>query len=215
MKFRILIFLFFPFITFTSVNAQNKLEITPAGERLKSFYLSMDVENLWIAGHHVDWETGNPDMPNSKHGNKTHCSAFIASVCKKLGIYILRPPEHGQLLLANAQYDWLDSDDAKKIGWRKLNANVEMYAQAQQLANTGKVVVAIYKNTDITEPGHAALVMPAERSLKLIENEGPEIIMAGTHNHNFISLKNGFHSHITEWPEHAIAFFVYNGVSTY
>ncbi len=53
------------------------------------------------------------------------------------------------------------------------------------------------------------LVMPDERSSTRLQQEGPELIMAGTHNHNKISLKNGFHSHISEWPEHAIEFFAH------
>lgn len=191
--------------------AQQKLTITAGGQKLKEAYLAMNVENLWIAEHQVNWETGEPDMPESTHGNKTHCSAFIAATCKKLGIYILRPPEHGQVLLANAQEDWLSSAAGKSAGWKPLTDNDDLYENAQQLANSGKIVVAIYKNTDEKKPGHAALVMPDERSIKRLAAEGPEIIMAGTHNHNNISLKNGFHSHIEEWPEHAIKFFVYTG----
>ena len=188
--------------------AQQKLPISPAGQRLQEFYLSLGVENAWIAGHHVNWETGEPDMPESKHGNKTHCSAFIAAACERLDIYVLRPPQHGQLLLANAQFDWLNSQESAASGWHRLKDGEGLYREAQQLANQGRVVVAIYKNTDSSKPGHAALVMPDERSERRLIDEGPELIMAGTHNHDHISLKNGFHSHIDEWPEHAILFFV-------
>jgi hypothetical protein len=37
--------------------------------------------------------------------------------------------------------------------------------------------------------------------------EGPMVIMAGTHNFNYISLKSGFGSRISAWPENEILFF--------
>jgi hypothetical protein len=74
--------------------------IDEKGSSLKHFYHSLHVEDLWIAGHHINWETGQADNPNAEHGIHTHCSAFAAAACKRLHIYILRPPEHGQLLLA-------------------------------------------------------------------------------------------------------------------
>ena len=86
------------------------------GQQLQQFYLSMDVENRWIAGSHVNWETGEYDKPDATSGNHTHCSAFVSACCKKMGIYILRPPDHGQKLLANAQYEWLSSPEAKSKG---------------------------------------------------------------------------------------------------
>ena len=187
---------------------QSVIAITPAGITLQDLYLSLEVESNWLAGTHVNWETGKPDMPGSEHGNKTHCSAFAAAACKKAGVYLLSPPEHGQLLLANAQYDWLSTPAAVKAGWRPVTGD-DRYKQAQTLANSGKIVVAICRNPDPHEPGHAALVMPKERTQKLLESEGPEVIMAGTHNHNFISLKNGFHSHLTEWPEQEVRFYVH------
>ena len=192
----------------TAADADKIISIQPAGQTLQDFYLSLEVESHWLAGHHVNWETGEPDMPESEHGNKTHCSAFAASACKKKGIYLLSPPEHGQVLLANAQYDWLATSAGVKAGWKPVTGD-DRYKQVQTLANEGKIVVAICKNADASLPGHAALVMPKERSLRLISDEGPEIIMAGTHNHNFISLKNGFHSHLPDWPEQEIRFYVY------
>ena len=190
-----------------STATDGTIPLDPEGQKLQDFYLSFDVENNWLAGHHVNWETGQPDMPESQHGNKTHCSAFAAAACKKAGVYLLCPPEHGQVLLANAQYDWLPTSAAIKSGWHALDGE-DRYRQAQTLANNGKIVVAVCKNPDPKEPGHAALVMPKERSIKLLGNEGPEMIMAGTHNHNYISLKNGFQSHLSGWPEQEVRFFV-------
>jgi len=191
---------------------QQLLKITPDGQKLKDSYLSMNVENLWIAEHHINWETGMPDMPEARQGIKTHCSAFVAAACERLDIYILRPPQHGQVLLANAQAMWLNSDEAGKTGWQELKDDDSLYENAQRLANEGKIVVAICKNPDHSKPGHVALVMPSERPIVLLEQEGPEIIMAGTHNHNYIALINGFKSHITSWPSHDIQFFVHDAI---
>jgi hypothetical protein len=71
-------------------------DVTPAGSKLAQFYDSLHVESHWIAGTHVDWESGDPDGASENlPGRHTHCSAFVASTAKKLGVYILRPPEHG------------------------------------------------------------------------------------------------------------------------
>ena len=40
----------------------------------------------------------------------THCSAFVASFSKQLGVYMLRPPDHSPTLLANAQMRWLSCE---------------------------------------------------------------------------------------------------------
>jgi hypothetical protein len=189
-----------------SAQAQSSLPIEKGGQKLKDFYLSLDVENLWIAGSHVNWETGVADRPDATSGNHTHCSAFAAAACKRLSIYLLRPPDHKQLLLANAQYEWLATPAAADAGW-KLVAGGNVYAAAQKLANSGYVVIAVCKNPDEKKPGHAALVMPTDIRIDKLAELGPELIMAGTHNHNYVSLKAGFHSHLTEWPEHVILFY--------
>lgn len=195
----------------SGVFAQECLQMQDAGVKLKDCYLSMNVENLWLAGHHVNWETGVADNPALTQGIKTHCSAFVASACKKNGVYILSPPQHGQVLLANAQDEWLHSQVARKEGWKMLHDEAELYVHAQELANKGYLVVAIYKNSNGAKPGHVALVMPENRSLTDLEESGPEIIMAGTHNHSAIDFRSGFKSHIRQWPAVEIEFFVHPG----
>jgi hypothetical protein len=180
--------------------------LSPQGRALQQFYLSLQVEQLWIAGQHVDWETGVADKPDATSGNHTHCSAFAASACKRLNIYLLRPPEHKQILLANAQYDWLTTSAAADAGWKPVTGGF-VYEAAQSLANRGMVVIAVCQNPDPRKPGHAALVMPADLRPGRLEEAGPELIMAGVHNHNKITLKAGFHSHLTGWPEHVILFY--------
>jgi hypothetical protein len=182
------------------------IPMKPAGQQLKDFYYGMQVESHWIAGTHIDWKTGDPNEPGATTGIHTHCSAFVAAACYRLNIYILRPPEHGQVLLANAQYDWLQTQAAGDSGWEALDGATR-YEEAQKRANEGFVVVVICQNPDPKAPGHAALVLPGERTLDDLTATGPWVIMAGTHNHNKISLKAGFGSHLSGWPEDNVKFY--------
>jgi hypothetical protein len=173
--------------------------ITAAGDRLVSILDSMDVESLWLAREHVNWETGEPDRGASDEGpgNHTHCSAFAAAAAKKLGVYLLRPPEHGQELLANAQAKWLADDAGRKAGWR----SVPDMREAQRLANRGQLVVVLYQNPDRHVPGHIAIVRPSEKSAQALDENGPEVIQAGEHNHNTINVRIGFENHPGAWPD--------------
>lgn len=204
-----LLFLFFITSGF-ALQAQGVIPETEKGKALKDFYLGLDVEHLWLSGQHVNWETGRPDNPDAEQDIHTHCSAFVAAACKRLNIYILRPPEHSMQLLANAQYDWLASPQAQAAGWKPL-LEENTYEKAQELANRGYVVVAAFKNKDPRLPGHIALVRPAEISPDQVKGSGPMLIMASTHNFNYISLRAGFKSHITEWPDQAIHFYYHAG----
>ncbi len=161
------------------------------GRRLGLFLDSLQVESRWPAGVHVDWETGLPDgRVEHFEGKHTHCSAFVASAAKQLGVYILRPPEHGQTLLANAQYDWL-RDEGAAHGWRPLPDGYE----AQRAANRGFLVVASYKNHSGDKPGHIAIVRPSGRTRAEILADGPQIIQAGGRNYNSTTLRQGFADH--------------------
>jgi hypothetical protein len=173
--------------------------VTPAGERLAATLDSMNVESLWLAGEHVNWETGEPDKGANYEGpgNHSHCSAFAAAVAKRLGVYLLHPPEHGQLLLANAQADWLASEAGAQAGWR----SIADMREAQRLANQGDLVLALYKNPDQHVPGHIAVVRPSEKSAMALEETGPEMIQAGQRNHTKISARVGFENHPGAWPD--------------
>src|SRR5579871_6640448 len=59
--------------------------ITPAGVHLESVLDGMNVESLWLAHEHVNWETGEPDRGEDYEGagNHTHCSAFAAAAAKR------------------------------------------------------------------------------------------------------------------------------------
>jgi hypothetical protein len=173
--------------------------ITDQGRRLLSILDGMNVESLWLAHEHVNWQTGEPDKPEdySGPGRSTHCSAFAAAVGYQLGIYMLRPPEHGQILLANAQAKWFRSPAGIQSGWHP----VEGARDAQSLANRGELVVIVFESSDPHRPGHIAIVRPAHRPTRLLEENGPEIIQAGQKNHTKTSAKVGFLAHPGAWPD--------------
>jgi glutamine amidotransferase-like uncharacterized protein len=180
--------------------------ITPAGRKLARTLDRMDVEHLWQRGKYVHWETGQAsDKPLRGAGRATHCSAFAAAACARLGVYLLRPPEHPQILLANAQANWL-RENGKKHDWEPVKSAVE----AQRLANEGWLVVAVYKETRtrkrhgkvVARPGHIAVIRPSTRSKASIERDGPQIIQSGATNANSITLKEGFRHHPNAWGTH-------------
>jgi hypothetical protein len=165
----------------------------------------MEVDKLWLPGAIVDWKTGLPTgQPikdaKSKH---THCSQFVAAVADRLAIPLLRPPEHGVVLLANAQSDWLASDAGKKAGWVALKDG----AAAQAAANDGRLVLASLKNPDPTRPGHIAVVRPGAKDAGLLAQEGPDVMQAGGTNALRVSLRKGFGNHKKEYDQ--IAFYAH------
>jgi hypothetical protein len=173
--------------------------ITPAGDRLAATLDNMNVESPWLAHEHVNWETGEADRDADYEGpgNHSHCSAFAAAAAERLGVYLLRPPEHGQVLLANAQADWLAGEAGAQAGWRR----VQNMQEAQELANQGTLVLVIFRNPDRHLSGHIAIVRPSEKSANALEENGPEIIQASEHNHNKANVKIGFGSHPGAWPD--------------
>jgi hypothetical protein len=179
--------------------------ISAPAERLSQIIDSLDVEHHWPAGVHVHWETGVPDgRPESSSGKHTHCSAFVAAAGKHLGIYILRPPEHEQILLANAQYDWLHSDGAAH-GWMALPSAID----AQRYANRGWFVVAAYKNPNDSKPGHIAIVRPSAKDERTVSEEGPQITQAGAVNYRSAALRVGFAGHLSALTRQRVLFYAH------
>lgn len=177
--------------------------ITPAGAQMAAVIDALDVEHHWPMGQHVSWQTGVPDgRPETAVGRHTHCSAFAAAAAKRLGVYLLRPPEHPQLLLANAQYDWLAGAGAAK-GWTAIHDGVE----AQRAANQGRLVVAVYKNHMDDKPGHIAIVRPSEKSDRAIQEEGPQVTQAGGTNYHSVALREGFAGHPLAWTHHEVMYY--------
>jgi hypothetical protein len=192
--------LLFTFISFASYSQKATTDtITKDGQKLLQLLDASKVEDLWPAGYRVNWETGEP-IAVSTSTHSTHCSAFSAAFAKRVGIYLLHPPEHGQSLLANAQYDWLQSDAAAKEGWQKVDNGLE----AQNLANKGYLVITAIKNPDETKPGHVAVIRPTVKSLDLLAAEGPQVTQSGKVNHYSVSLIKGFANHPGAWPNGVI-----------
>jgi hypothetical protein len=178
-------------------------EITPAGLHLADALDAMHVDQLWLAGRQVDWRSGKPNgkiyaVPNGH----THCSAFAAAAAEQLGIYLLHPPEHSSILLANAQQDWL-STKGTNFGWTAVDSPL----QAQRLANEGELVVVTCKNPDSKLPGHIAIVRPSARDDASILSEGPEIIQAGLHNYIHATTREGFKNHPGAFEKRELLYF--------
>jgi hypothetical protein len=179
--------------------------ITPQAQQIFRTIDAMGVETKWIAGEHIDWESGLPTgVPETLPGKHTHCSAFVAAAAKQLGVYILRPPAHGQKLLANAQNDWLAEEGAAH-GWRKLADAGE----AQAAANRGLLVVASYHNHHDDRPGHIAIVRPGNKTPAQIAAEGADVIQAGAVNAVSISTKAAFAGHPAAWRDNEIVYYAH------
>ena len=196
---------FIAYLLLAIFNRAGAAAITEDGVKLQRFLDNTHVESLWPAGVHVAWETGVPDgKPEHGEGKHTHCSAFVAAVGKRLGIYILRPPEHGQVLLANAQYEWL-ADAGAERGWKPVAGS----ETAQQLANRGMLVVAAYRNHRDDKPGHIAIVRPSTKLASQIEREGPQVTQAGGTNYLSTSLQRGFAGHAAAWERHEVRYYAH------
>jgi hypothetical protein len=181
-------------------------DITPEGQKLAQVLDSMHVEQLWLAGHQVNWRTGLPTGKAYTDANlHTHCSAFAAAAAEKLGVYLLHPPEHSAFLLANAQEDWLLSTGTND-GWYSVKSPL----QAQQLANQGQLVVIVFKNPNKARPGHIAIVRPSLWSDDKINSDGPNIIQAGAHNYDSTSAREGFKNHPGAFKHGQLLYFAHS-----
>ena len=185
-------------------SADDRAVVFPGGEQLTRFLDSLDVEHRWLAHTRVDWETGEATEPSDDPAHSTHCSVFVAAACQRLHVPILHPPDHPQKLLANAQYDWL-REQGPRNGWRQ----VFDAADAQNLANRGQLVVAVFKNPQPDHPGHIAIVRPASKTSDQIVAEGPDITQAGGHNYRRTSVRQGFAAHSLAFERGQIAYFAH------
>jgi hypothetical protein len=180
--------------------------VTPQAQAMMQVLDAMGVESKWIAGQHVYWDTGLPTgVPETSPGKHTHCSAFVAAAAKTLGVYILRPPQHGQMLLANAQNEWL-AEGGSAQGWTKLADG----AEAQAAANRGQLVVASYHNHHDDQPGHIAIVRAGTKTAEQIAAEGPDVIQAGAVNRTSISVKDAFKGHPAAWRDGEIVYYAHD-----
>ena len=168
--------------------------ITPAGDQLRQFLDQSGVEHLWLPHEHVHWLTGLPDLERpgqSRHA--THCSAYVAAMSVRLGVPLLRPPEHRADMLATPQTQWLETTGPSQ-GWREVDRRV-----AQSLANQGEFVLAAWANPDPRRSGHIAIVRPSMQTTAELDQHGPELTMAGHLNALRISTERGFEDHPGAW----------------
>ncbi len=177
--------------------------IAPTGQKFTEFLDSLDVTNKWLPYHNVEWRTGKTVSRYEGGALGTHCSTFVAAAASKLGVQVL-PPEQGGLL-ANAQYAWL-RNQGKKYGW----AAVDNHLTAQQIANQGCLVVIAYANPNRHKPGHVAIVRPSEKPKAEIVARGPQIIQAGKHNYNSVSLSKGFRRYQSGLRTHKIVYYAHD-----
>lgn len=176
--------------------------ITPEGYQLADLIDSMHVEDHWLAKQHVNWETGEPDKPAdyTGPGRATHCSAFAAAVGERLNIYLLRPPEHSQILLASAQAQWFHDKGGRASGWQPIEGD-DREQKAQALANQGNLVMIVYESPNPEKPGHIVIVRPSEKSIDELAAEGPQIAQAGAENHSSSVAAKSFTHHPGAWPD--------------
>jgi hypothetical protein len=178
--------------------------VTPGGAQLTERFSAMDVEHHWLPGYRLaDWRTG----VSAPRRGATHCSAFLAAACERVGVDMLHPPEHSENHLATAQAEWL-REEGPRHGWTPVDSPF----RAQELANQGQVVVVLYPSPDPARSGHAALVRACDKGEGLLEAEGPQIIQAGARNADSTSVKEGFSHHPGAWVsarDYKVLFFAH------
>ncbi len=132
----------------------------------------------------------------------------MASFAKQLGVYILRPPEHSPVLLANAQMRWLPTDNGS-TGWRRL-PDVATAQQERQPGQPGGR--RLRESPTATGRSRIAFIRPGRPGAARLASDGPEVTQAGATNAiASLPLRRAFSHHRGAWPddiryfEHAIA----------
>ena len=186
---------------------------TPAsGPRLLEFLDGLPVTTRWLSGHHVVWQTGQQNvLQGGGPAAETHCSAFVAAVALMLDIYLLRPPNHGQEFLADAQADWLNGTGdapgptAKGTGWIVLGTAdiVAAKAAAAERAGRGQLVLAIYHappdpGTGQPVSGHVCIVLTQQPPQD--DQSTLNVMSVGEHNWPKVEIETAFRDHPLAWP---------------
>lgn len=179
-------------------------QITSGGQALATRLDNSGVQSRWLAGHHINWLTGQADdgAEDNGHGAASHCSAFVAAFARQVGVYVLHPPEHSQILLASAQLSWLAGPQGVQSGWQP----VADMGQAQALANQGLLVIVGVPGRTAHKPGHIAIVHPAMLSPDELAAHGPMITQAGEDNAVLTTTREGFKYHHGAWPDRLLWF---------
>jgi hypothetical protein len=132
-----------------------------------------------------------------------------------LDIYLLRPNNHSQELLANAQAAWLAGEatypgpTAAESRWTALGWSRDAGAlkAAVEAANLGRLVVGVYKAPSVKKsdgklhsvPGHTCIVRP--QSAAAIGGDGPRVMCAADVNRPDTLMRTAFHAHPEAWPD--------------
>jgi hypothetical protein len=185
------------------------------GARLNEFLDGLPILTRWLPGHRIVWQTGQQSGPKQiPASHHTHCRAFAAAVALYLDIYLLRPPQHGQAKLANAQTFWLSGEEsfpgigsAGDNGWTTLGMSGDPGAPAacQQAANAGRLVLVCYA-APVPTHRHVAIVRSRADESADIPPDGPDVIMAGAHNYRSTSMRHAFKNHPQAWPDNLALF---------
>ena len=186
----------------------------PGGPRLAAFLDGLPVLTRWRSGYHIVWQTGQQNVFQSGGpAAETHCSAFAAAVGLMLDIYVLRPPDHGQEFLADAQADWLrgvgttPGPTAEDSGWLPLGTGSDGgVPAAAAAAGAGQLVLAIYHAPPVTDPngtveqksGHVCIVRPQPPGWQ--EATPLNVMSVGEESWTSVSIKVAFQDHPAAWP---------------
>ncbi len=169
--------------------------VTAQGRELLRVLDASNVRHRWLPRTSIDWSSGEAAPRDAAHPKlASHCSAFAAAMSSRLGVPLLRPPSHGQRLLANAQARWLAGVGVGREGWREVDAR-----QAQALANRGWLVLASYASPNPRRAGHIAVIRPATPTLGQLLARGPHETQAGASNLLDATVARGFSQHPGAW----------------
>lgn len=154
---------------------------------------SYDLENKWIPESNVKCLSGDIAPEGSTFAKSSHCSCFVYRVCKDLNVKMIGTEDgYSQYKLATNQLQWLNSDEAKKYGWKKIEGSVEdIYVKANKEACAGNLVIAgIEDDEDVL--GHISIVRPSNRENFLIIRDGPDTIASSKVNSRAVFLRDDF-----------------------
>jgi hypothetical protein len=161
--------------------------------RLMTTLDSYDLENKWIPENNVKCLSGDIAPVGSTFAKTSHCSCFVYRVCKDLNVKMIGTEEgYSQYKLATNQLQWLNSNEAKKEGWKKIEGSVpDIYLKANREAVAGNLVIAGIEDDDDVL-GHISIIRPSTRENFLIKRDGPDTIASSKVNSHAVFLRDDF-----------------------
>ena len=156
----------------TPITIVNRGVVTPKATANNATIDSLDVANNWL--YSTD--------------GKPHCNEFANRATRALGAsnaFPLRWDYTGSWINVNRAADWM-VERGPAYGWYS-SANGK---EAQDLANAGLTVVAVWKNPNASEHGHVAVLRGSANAYDA--SKGPQIAQAGRVNYNSTTVSIGF-----------------------